>query len=174
MTKKLVLLAAALTLTAWTSPVTAASPQNADDEVTSEATPALQEVDAIKVCMVNDQLFAKDQIPVEVEGKTYFGCCEMCKARLAERRGHSPCRRSTYRCNRRQGNGRQSSRCQWSDLLLRRLRELRQLPRGSDAKSFRTLSRDRMGHATLPRGLRTWLVRNTPHSGISKGSWSKD
>lgn len=23
------------------------------------------------------------QIPVEVEGKTYFGCCELCKGRLA-------------------------------------------------------------------------------------------
>ncbi len=44
---------------------------------------ALQEVEAVKVCMVNDQLFARDQIPVEVDGRTYFGCCEMCKARLA-------------------------------------------------------------------------------------------
>lgn len=36
------------------------------------------------VCMVNDTLlFPKDQIPVEVGGKTYFGCCEMCKGRLA-------------------------------------------------------------------------------------------
>jgi len=35
------------------------------------------------VCMVNDTLFPKDQIPVEVDGKTYFGCCEMCKGRLA-------------------------------------------------------------------------------------------
>jgi YHS domain-containing protein len=51
----------------------------------AEATPtaALQEVPANRVCMVNDQLFAKDQIPVEVEGKTYYGCCEMCKGRLA-------------------------------------------------------------------------------------------
>lgn len=26
----------------------------------------------------------KAQIPVEVEGKTYFGCCDMCKTRLAQ------------------------------------------------------------------------------------------
>ena len=84
MTKRLTLLAAALTLTALTFPATASSPRVVDDETTTEAKPALQEVDSIKVCMVNDQLFAKDQIPVEVEGKTYFGCCEMCKARLAE------------------------------------------------------------------------------------------
>jgi YHS domain-containing protein len=41
-------------------------------------------VETKKVCMVNDALFQKDQIPVEVEGKTYYGCCEMCKARLAQ------------------------------------------------------------------------------------------
>jgi YHS domain-containing protein len=28
--------------------------------------------------------FPKDQIPVQVDGKTYFGCCEMCKGRLAQ------------------------------------------------------------------------------------------
>lgn len=35
-----------------------------------------------KVCMVNDQYMGRDQIPVEVNGRTYFGCCAMCKARL--------------------------------------------------------------------------------------------
>lgn len=48
------------------------------------AEPALQKVEAKKVCMVNDQMFGKDQIPVEVQGKTYYGCCEMCKERLAK------------------------------------------------------------------------------------------
>ncbi len=33
--------------------------------------------------MVNNQFMGRAQIPVEVEGKTYFGCCEMCKGRLA-------------------------------------------------------------------------------------------
>jgi YHS domain-containing protein len=47
------------------------------------AQPALQKVEAKKVCMVNDAVFAKDQIPVEVQGRTYYGCCEMCKGRLA-------------------------------------------------------------------------------------------
>jgi YHS domain-containing protein len=45
--------------------------------------PALQKVETKKVCMVNDQLFGRDQIPVEVQGRTYYGCCEMCKERLA-------------------------------------------------------------------------------------------
>lgn len=35
------------------------------------------------VCMVNNQFMGREQIPVEVDGKTYFGCCEMCKGRLA-------------------------------------------------------------------------------------------
>jgi YHS domain-containing protein len=44
----------------------------------------LQRVAAKRVCMVNNTRMDKDQIPVAVAGKTYFGCCEMCKGRLAE------------------------------------------------------------------------------------------
>jgi YHS domain-containing protein len=36
-----------------------------------------------QVCMVNDRFMSVEQIPVEVEGKTYYGCCAMCKDRLA-------------------------------------------------------------------------------------------
>ena len=42
----------------------------------------LKQVDSNHVCMVTDQEYAKEQIPVEVEGKTYYGCCEMCKGKL--------------------------------------------------------------------------------------------
>jgi len=42
----------------------------------------IERVDAKRVCMVNNSVFPKDQIPVQVDGKTYFGCCEMCKGRL--------------------------------------------------------------------------------------------
>ncbi|HEV8581389.1 MAG TPA: hypothetical protein VGX68_20170 [Thermoanaerobaculia bacterium] len=48
------------------------------------STPVLKRVEAKKVCMVNNQLFEKDQIPIAVEGKTYYGCCEMCKERLGK------------------------------------------------------------------------------------------
>lgn len=34
------------------------------------------------VCMVNNQFMGQPQIPIEVNGQTYYGCCEMCKARL--------------------------------------------------------------------------------------------
>lgn len=35
------------------------------------------------VCMVNNQFMGRPQIPVEVQGRTYYGCCEMCKGKLA-------------------------------------------------------------------------------------------
>lgn len=44
---------------------------------------ALERVPVDHVCMVNDTYFPKPQIPVAVGSKTYFGCCEMCKGRLA-------------------------------------------------------------------------------------------
>ncbi|MFP5245265.1 MAG: hypothetical protein ACLGH0_01130 [Thermoanaerobaculia bacterium] len=43
----------------------------------------LQKVEPKTVCMINEHAMGKDQIPVEVEGKTYYGCCEMCKKALA-------------------------------------------------------------------------------------------
>lgn len=48
------------------------------------AKPTLKRVETKKVCMVNNAVFEKDQIPVQVSGKTYYGCCEMCKERLAK------------------------------------------------------------------------------------------
>ena len=48
------------------------------------ARPELKRVETKKVCMVNNQVFEKDQIPVTVGGKTYYGCCEMCKERLSK------------------------------------------------------------------------------------------
>lgn len=34
------------------------------------------------VCMVNNAYMGKPQIPVPVNGKTYYGCCEMCVGML--------------------------------------------------------------------------------------------
>ena len=42
----------------------------------------LKPIQAEYVCMVNNQKYDAPQIAVEVEGKTYYGCCSMCKARL--------------------------------------------------------------------------------------------
>jgi YHS domain-containing protein len=50
--------------------------------------------DPSQVCMVNDQFMGKPQIPVEVEGRTYYGCCAMCKDKLNQqpeaRTAHDP------------------------------------------------------------------------------------
>lgn len=40
--------------------------------------------DPSTVCMVNDQHMGVAQIPVQVEGKTYYGCCQMCEAKLKQ------------------------------------------------------------------------------------------
>jgi YHS domain-containing protein len=45
----------------------------------------LEKAEAKYVCMVNNRVFDKEQIKVEVEGRTYYGCCEMCKKALAEK-----------------------------------------------------------------------------------------
>ena len=53
----------------------------------SKTTPArgpLLRVEAQKVCMINDRFMSAPQIPVVVEGKTYYGCCPMCERRLRD------------------------------------------------------------------------------------------
>lgn len=65
----------------------AAAPESAPAEAApAEAQAALTVVPNHEVCMVNDRFFARQQIPVEVEGKTYYGCCAACKDRLAQDR----------------------------------------------------------------------------------------
>jgi YHS domain-containing protein len=44
----------------------------------------LKKVESKTVCMVNEMAMGKDQIPVVVDGKTYYGCCEMCKETLVK------------------------------------------------------------------------------------------
>jgi YHS domain-containing protein len=43
---------------------------------------SLKRVEAQYVCMINNKFLDKPQIPVTVGGKTYYGCCPMCKAKL--------------------------------------------------------------------------------------------
>ena len=49
-----------------------------------ESDRSLTVVDAEFVCMVNDAAYDREQVRVDVEGQTYYGCCDMCKARLAK------------------------------------------------------------------------------------------
>ena len=43
----------------------------------------LTRVETKTVCMINEHAMGKDQIPIEIDGRTYYGCCEMCKKALA-------------------------------------------------------------------------------------------
>ncbi len=52
--------------------------------VNASASEKLEIVKNDKVCMVTNMLFARTQIPVVHEGKTYYGCCANCKKTLAE------------------------------------------------------------------------------------------
>lgn len=38
--------------------------------------------DPSQVCMINDQFMGRAQIPIVVEGRTYYGCCPACKDKL--------------------------------------------------------------------------------------------
>jgi YHS domain-containing protein len=65
------------------TPVPAAAPSSSTPAPPPAA--ALTRVaDPSLVCMVNDQFMGKPQIPTEVGGKTYFGCCAMCKEKLEQ------------------------------------------------------------------------------------------
>ena len=37
--------------------------------------------------MVTNRYFGQAQIPTEVESRTYYGCCDMCAAKLRTQRG---------------------------------------------------------------------------------------
>ena len=59
-------------------------------QIQKATAPSLTPVaDRSSVCMVTNRFMGRAQIPVLVGGKTYFGCCEMCKTRL----GQEPARR---------------------------------------------------------------------------------
>jgi len=49
---------------------------------TSSQAEILRRVKTENVCMVNDEDMGKPQIPIKVNGKTYYGCCAMCAGSL--------------------------------------------------------------------------------------------
>jgi YHS domain-containing protein len=66
------------------APAPAAAP--AQDAEAAPADGVTRVADTDKVCMMNDRYMGTAQIPVDVEGKRYYGCCAMCKERLAKDR----------------------------------------------------------------------------------------
>ncbi len=60
------------------------APKSATPSRRAMATPVQVVTDSSTVCMMNDRVMGQPQIPVIVEGKTYYGCCAMCKDRLTQ------------------------------------------------------------------------------------------
>lgn len=90
--KRLLLLFALAPLGCSTDPAPSPDPvatpsQQADPAAPSPTTVpvagALTRVEPNLVCMINNQFMGTPQIAVDVEGTTYYGCCEMCKTKLA-------------------------------------------------------------------------------------------
>ncbi len=44
----------------------------------------VQRIDPRYTCFITKHRFDKPQLPVSVDGKTYYGCCDMCKAKLTK------------------------------------------------------------------------------------------
>lgn len=59
-------------------PMHAAAPPAATPGASAELT----KVTPSLVCMINDQFMGREQIPVVVDGRTYYGCCPACKQKL--------------------------------------------------------------------------------------------
>ncbi len=72
---KTFLLALMMTLTAFV-PAMAADTGHAHDGFW------LKPAESQYVCMMNNKVFDKPQIAIEIEGKTYYGCCPMCADKL--------------------------------------------------------------------------------------------
>ncbi len=69
--------------TATSSPGPARAPASEQAQPTAALPAGMTRVaEPSQVCMVNNQFMGKPQIPIEVEGRTYYGCCAMCKDRL--------------------------------------------------------------------------------------------
>ncbi|MDH4227257.1 MAG: hypothetical protein OEV59_05840 [Deltaproteobacteria bacterium] len=45
-----------------------------------------EEPDKSKVCMINNRYMGSGQIPVTVDGKTYYGCCAGCAKTLTDKK----------------------------------------------------------------------------------------
>lgn len=89
--RKIILLSAAVVL-AGIQPVfaedaaaPAAHAEHAQHESGQETPESgwLKHAEAKHVCMMNDKAFDKEQMAIEIDGKTYYGCCPMCKEMLS-------------------------------------------------------------------------------------------
>ncbi len=88
---KLLVLFFALGVAACSNDSRSASQSSSSTQVAAVLPAGMTRVnDPSQVCMVNNQFMGKPQIPIAVEGRTYYGCCAMCKDRL----GNDPASRT--------------------------------------------------------------------------------
>lgn len=62
--------------------LTTLAPAMASDTSHAHDSAWLKPTEAQYVCMMNNKVFDKPQIAIEVEGKIYYGCCPMCADKL--------------------------------------------------------------------------------------------
>ncbi len=88
---KLLVLFFALGVAACSNDSSSSSQSSSSPQVAAVLPAGMTRVsDPSQVCMVNNQFMGKPQIPIAVEGRTYYGCCAMCKDRL----GNDPAART--------------------------------------------------------------------------------
>lgn len=88
---KLLVLFFTIGVAACSNDSSSASQSSSSTQVTAALPAGMTRVsDPSQVCMVNNQFMGKPQIPIGVEGRTYYGCCAMCKDRL----GNDPASRT--------------------------------------------------------------------------------
>lgn len=59
------------------------SPEHAPSPEAAEGADLVR-TQASEICMMNDRYMGSPQMPIEVDGKTYYGCCAGCQARLEQ------------------------------------------------------------------------------------------
>jgi YHS domain-containing protein len=64
------------------------SSMQASEQPVADALPEgrLTRIDPRRVCMVTNRAFDERQLPIDIKGKKYYGCCNMCKGVLAKDR----------------------------------------------------------------------------------------
>ncbi|MBI5970078.1 MAG: TRASH domain-containing protein [Deltaproteobacteria bacterium] len=70
----------ALTCAAIFTAASHAQAEQPADKLT--AVQGIKQVEPNMVCMINNTVMDKPQIPVDFRGKTYYGCCEGCASKL--------------------------------------------------------------------------------------------
>jgi YHS domain-containing protein len=83
--KAIALAAALCTVAVWAPQIGARTRQSGMNMSAPEPSGKLTKVDDnSKICMVTNRAYDKPQVPVQVDGRTYYGCCEMCKGMLTK------------------------------------------------------------------------------------------